>query len=181
MNREILGLLVKNQDKWESMAKVMGCPEYLIGDVVQDMYIKISTMSNPSKILYGDDDVNHFYVYLTIRSVFVSCLGVEQRSMPIDSVDLSLLEANDPLDMEHELAFDRLWNMIEKDINDLGMYGSKLTKTYFKSDKSIRKMASESGISATSIFNSIKQYRAYVVELHHENWEDYCNGDYDKI
>ena len=138
-------------------------------------------MSNPSKILYGDDDVNHFYVYLTIRSVFVSCLGVEQRSMPIDSVDLSLLEAHEPLDMEHELAFDRLWNMIEKDINELGMYGSKLTKTYFKSDKSIRKMAEESGISATSIFNSIKKYRAYVVELHHEDWEDYINGDYHKI
>jgi len=177
----ILQLLCKNQEKWESMAKAMGCPDHLIHDVVQDVYLKIVEMKNPQKILYGEDDVNHFYVYLTIRSVFLSVLQEEKRSTSIPRVELSLYLEHDPVDMEKEEAWERLWCKISSQIDTFGRYGSKLTNSYFKSDRSMRQMAEESGISLTSIFNSIKKYKAYLQEEFSEDYEDYINRDFDKI
>src|SRR6056300_1393990 len=98
----ILERLCKNQDKWESMARDMGVPEHLIGDVVQDTYLKLHCMDNPDKILYGEDDVNHFYVYLTIRSVFVNFLREgKMQFVSIEDSDCIFLEARDPIDWEH--------------------------------------------------------------------------------
>lgn len=176
----MLDLLAKDQDKWESMARTMGCPEHLIGDVVQDMYLKIYSLDDPSRILYNESEVNHFYVYLTLRSSFVCVLREEGRLCDMPSRPPILTERE--IDRDKEEAFKRLWDKVTKEISSFGPYGAKLTNTYFKTDISIRSLATESGISATSIYHSIKAYREYLRETTlGEDWEDYCNGDYDKV
>lgn len=173
----ILEALAKEHEKWCSMVRSMGCSETLIEDVVHDMYLKIEGMANPSKIMYDEHNVNHFYVFKTLYSVYVQTVKDRQHIFPKD--DLVLID--EPIDMDKEEAWDAVYDIALNKINSFGPYGSKLCMVYFKTDKSMRDIASESGISLTSIFNSIRKYRAMIKEDVTEDWQDYKNGDYGKI
>ena len=176
----MLAILAKDQDKWEGMVANMGCPEYLIGDVVNDMYLKIHSLPNPEKVLYNENQANYWYIYLTLRTCFADAIKREKRT---DDLKVAGgIEAREELDMDKERAFDRLWKKVEAEIAQFGSYGAKLTNTYFKTDISIRGLADGSGISATSIYHSIKSYREYMQSTGlGEDWEDYCNEDYEHI
>ena len=171
--------LVNNQDKWEGMVANMGCPCHLISDVVQDMYVKVFEMDNMEKIIHDNDKVNHFYIYLTLRSCMVDLL---RKDRGYSDEPIPVLPAKEPIDMDKEIAFEKIWQKVSQEISTFGPYGAKLTNTYFKTDISIRSLADGSGISATSIYHSIKAYREYLRDTDIvEDWEDYCNEDYEIV
>lgn len=175
----ILDVLAKDQAKWRSMVKAMGCPEYLVGDIVQEMYIKLSTVKDPRKILFTDDSANQFYVYLTLRSVYLDEIKKEGVYVTAEDADVEFMSEHS--DMDKELGWDRLHKRITQEIMNLGPYGARLCTVYFKTDQSIRQISEESGISPTSIFHSQKQYKKILKENLEEDYQDYCNRDYDKI
>jgi hypothetical protein len=45
----------------------------------------------------------------------------------------------------------------------------------------MRKLAKETNISVTSIFNSCKSYKELIKSKFGEDFEDYLNGDFDLI
>ncbi len=161
------------------MVRSMGCPQHLIGDVVQDMYIKLNGIKNSERLMYSESEVNHFYVYLTLRSVFLDNIKRQGQYVLSEDADYSFLSTD--ANIESDEAWERLYKMVSDEINGFGPYGAKLCFSYFKTDKSIREIASESGISITSIFHSQKQYRDMLNEKFKEDYEDLKNGDYNKI
>ena len=175
----ILDILAKDQSKWISMVKAMGCPHYLVYDIVQEMYIKLSTVKDPYKILFNDTEANQFYVYLTLRSVYMDELKKEGMYKSADDIDLEFM--SDHSDMDQEMGWDRLHGRIVEEICALGPYGAKLCNVYFKTDQSIRQISEGSGISPTSIFHSQKQYKKILKDKLEEDYQDYLNCDYDKI
>lgn len=176
---DFLGIVAKEQDKWEAMVANMGCPSYLIPDIVQEMYIRLHRQKSRDRILYDNDKVNHFYVYLTLRSCYIDYLRAEKDCTDIPG---PIPDQRPTLDMDKEKAFARLWKRVEKEVCTFGAYGAKLTNTYFKTDISIRGLSEGSGISVTSIYNSIRAYRKHLKDTTiGEDWEDYCNEDYDKV
>jgi predicted DNA-binding protein YlxM (UPF0122 family) len=58
-----------------------------------------------------------------------------------------------------EIAFDKVYNEIQKEINSWGGYNSKLCDLYFKTDVSLRNLSKGTDISLTSLYNSIKNYK----------------------
>ena len=67
----MLELLAKNHLLWVKMVSNMGCPRHLCEDIVQEMYLKINRLvTDKRKIMYGDDDVNRFYIYVTLRNLY---------------------------------------------------------------------------------------------------------------
>ena len=67
-----LEILARKHDDWINCIKGMGCNESLAEDYVQDAYIKFHNYLQKGKnISYGDDDVNTFYFYMTLRSVYI--------------------------------------------------------------------------------------------------------------
>lgn len=174
---DLLQILNQDRQKWINVVISLGCPKDYAEDVVQDMYIKIATMKNPRKIMYNETEVNYWYVILALRSVCYDFMKWESKYVVSDIVE----EADDPFSMEEQLAFERLYEKVKDEANGFGKYGARLVQVYFKTDYSIRGLAAESTISVTSIYNSIKQYRAILREKLGEDYEDYINGDYDKV
>ncbi len=175
---DILSLLEKDRLKWVKIVINLGCPPSYAEDVVQDMYLKIASLDNNKRIMFEDSgEVNYWYIILTLRSVCYDFLKSQNKF-----VDYNLVETeSDSIDINKEEAFDRLYNNIIQATNKFGRYGSKLTQAYFKTDLSLRQIASQSNISLSSIFHSIKMYRAMLVEEFGEDFEDYKNGDYNHI
>ncbi len=182
----MLELLAKNHLLWVKMVYNMGCPRHLCEDIVQEMYLKINRLvTDKKKIMYGDDDVNRFYVYVTLRNLYS-----DYRKAKNKYTFFSYLETDDAdsihtaeylyheTDVAREEAFYKLTTMVSKEINSWHRYDAKLCNTYYLGDMTLREISSGTNISLTSIFNSIKNYRAFLKNKFVEDVEDYLNGDY---
>jgi DNA-directed RNA polymerase specialized sigma24 family protein len=175
---EILSLLDKDRDKWIKIVINLGCPAFYAEDVVQDMYIKIALLDNNKRIMYEDSgEVNYWYIILTLRSVCYDFLKSHKKYVDWEPIEMD----QDTIDLEREAAFERLYQKIIAATNEFGKYGSKLTQIYFKTDYSLRQIASETTISLSSIFHSIKGYKIILQQRFGEDFEDYINGDYNHI
>ena len=67
---------------------------------------------------------------------------------------------------------------LAKEISSWHSYDAKLCNTYYLGDMSLRQISKGTNISLTSIFNSVKNYKAILKNKFIEDIEDYLNGDY---
>ena len=175
---DILVILDKDRSKWLSIVINLGCPIEYSEDVLHDMYLKIHSMGDTDRFMYKDSgEVNYWYIILTLRSVCYDFLRLRNKQISWKPFD----EEYEPLNLEREEAFNVIYDNIIEACNEFGRYGSKLTQMYFKTDYSLRQIASETNISLSSIFHSIKIYKSTLQDKFGEDFEDFMNGDYDKI
>lgn len=173
----ILSLLAEHHDKWISVVRNFGANEAFCEDIVQDTYLKIAQMKNPDKIRYKETEVNHWYMVLALQSTFIDSVR-KKKELCRESLTS---EAREVLDMEKEEAFERLYTKTLRFISEIDRYSDILSQIYFKTDYSIRGISEMSGIGPSSIYNSIKKIREDVQNELGEDYEDFLNGDYDKI
>jgi len=69
---EILTLLYKKHKLWIRHLRSLGCAEDLCEDITQEMYIKVDTYvkKTGNSILYKNNEINIYFVYLTLRSMY---------------------------------------------------------------------------------------------------------------
>ena len=74
---------------WLRIVKSFGCEGDKCEDICQEMYIKVHTLiSNGTDISYGDE-INHFYIYRILRSLFIDLCRKEAK---ITKVNIEYLE-----------------------------------------------------------------------------------------
>jgi predicted DNA-binding protein YlxM (UPF0122 family) len=71
--------------------------------------------------------------------------------------------------------------LIDDEIKDWRDYDKLLFKLYRDSDFSMRDISAGTKISLSSIFHSIKGYKAILKEKLQQDYEDYINDDYNQI
>lgn len=167
----------------------MGCKKDVAEDIVQEMYLRMHRLiQDESKIMYNDEEVNRFFVYVTLRNMYMDYLKAKNRFTVFE-----LREDDDPDKMnsdqyidedvndDQEQGFQMIMNSVASEMSTWPRYDSILANIYFKTDYSLRDISNGSGISLTSIFNSVKGYRAKLQERLMEDYEDYINGDWNLI
>ena len=166
----------------------MGCSTDIAEDIVQSMYLKIHRIvESGTDIMYNDEEVNRFYIYLTLRSMFIDYQKAKNKYTFFEYMendteyDVYENHIEDDVDYEMEHSFDLLTRRIREEINSWDDYHTKLANLYLRSDYSLRDIAELSDISLTSIFNSIKNYKAILKDKFGEDWEDFINGDYNHL
>jgi len=186
MSRE-LELLAKKHNKWIGYVLNMGCNYSFAEDVVQDAYIKTCEyLQKGANIDYGDEEVNDFYFYMVLRSVFIN--GIKKPSLnyfiypDAETMDRYLSNITEEyVDLDEQEGHKRLIKGIFKEVNTWESYHQTLFVAYFTSGLSLDKLADATGIGRASLYNSIRKYREVVKDMFNEDVEDYRNGDYDKI
>lgn len=149
--------LVKRHRHWINIVRKFGELTYA-EDIVQEAYIKILEINK---------DINEAYFYYTIRS-----LTMNLHSKKIIKVEftkeieylISEYEAEDLIIESTKPYFDYIatWDY----------YDQMLFSVYLKKGISMRKMSRESGISFTSIYNSIKNCKNKLRQWAKENHKD---------
>ena len=86
--------------------------------------------------------------------------------------------ANRDKEKAEEVIIDKINNEVDSWDH---WYDKKLFKLYYNTDISMRKLAKETKISVTSIFNSCKNYKEIIQSKFGEDFEDYMNGDFNFI
>ena len=114
----------KHQD-WLRIVRSFGCEGEVCEDVVQEAYLKIHTLLNKGLDISYDDDINYFYMYRTLKSLFLDLCRKESK---IISENL-----NSSIRSKHFPDIKRLYSFLNKNLikNDLVLFkGSNSVKLW---------------------------------------------------
>jgi len=165
---KLLQLLAARHKDWVNMAYSFGLQREDAEDLVQDMYIKMYNFTTAEKIQYNDD-INTFYVYITMRNLFY-----DKKKQHVPTINIDTLhhlpeedESNDKAALE--LLLDRMDQCLQKQ----HWYDRKMFEIYYGNGETIRELSKGSKISSSSIFNTIKNVRETIKEYCKEEYKDY--------
>lgn len=179
--------IAQKHKRWVALVQNMGCNPSLCEDVVQDAYLKIyKHLEEGRDITYGEDDINDFYVYMTLRSIYINMCkkkGLEFRDISDPEVlDYFISKMRETYaDIEQQESFDRLIKKINAEINTWDFYNRNIFIAYFTSGLSFDKLSEDTGIGRSSLYNSIRKHREVIRDMFSEDAEDYYNGNYNLI
>lgn len=177
MDGGILDILGKRHDEWVKMAMSLGCNLEEANELTQQMYLRLHKyVDNPERIMYSEDKVNTYYVYVTLRNLYLSRSHsynlknhVELTSGRLSQVDPEILN------MEREEAFSDLIDTIKDIVHSWYWYDKKLWDIHFYWKMSMRAISKETTISLSSIFNTLKNGKNKVKEQAEEKYKDYLD------
>lgn len=169
----------------------MGIPHHDVEDVVQELYLRLHKyVGDESKIFYKDtNEINRFYVWVTLRNMWISIEQMNKRSPLSYNYDLNNLDVDykediieDNYDKEYQDALEKIVQLVDEEVKSWDhWYDQKLWNILFKNDISMRQLSRDTTISLTSIFNSMKKYKSKVRKAIDEDWQDFINLNWDKL
>ena len=185
----MLEKLGKNHSLWIKMLINMGCDYVTAQDLTQEMYLRMHRLiTDQKKIMYNDEEVNRFFVYIVLRNMYSDYLKAKNKFVTFEYLETDSVEeqANDNFvqemdDFDSQDGLEAISRAVNSEISSWRRYDAMLANMYFKGDLSLRDIANGSGISLTSIFNSVKKYKQRIRHLLMEDYEDYINGDWHLI
>ena len=193
----ILNELSKRNKEWHRIALSICKDEHLANDLVQLMYIRILKYIKDIDKIKVNGKINSLYIYVTIKNIYYQhknklkkkkrfeyqeydCYDESNDENSYSSSFVSTIEDENNV-IEYERAHQKIIDKIEKEIKTWHWYDEKLFRLYYYTDKSLRKIAKETSISLTSIYNSCKNYKEIIKDKYGEDIADLFNKDYDKI
>lgn len=124
-------------------------------DLVQDMYLRMyKYVENPERIMYNEDEVNTYFVFVVLRNLYIS----SQKAMTFSELEELEGEMDDPnyeMEMAHNNLIDELW----EEVDSWHWYDTKLFKLYHNTNMTIKKISEETKISERSIWNTLDNGR----------------------
>lgn len=180
----MLELLAKDHNVWVRMVVSFGAKKHIAEDIVQSFYLRMHRyIKDESKIMYNDDEVNKFFVYVTLKNMWKTYKKSSGRYDFYEAWDEEMVDDSVPSEYHEDInrAFNQMLTKVSDEMKEWHRYDRILSEKYFKSDYSLRDIAKGSGISLTSIFNTIRTNRKILKDKFGEDWEDFKNGDYDLI
>jgi len=86
----VLEIIAKEHKRWIKMLRSMGCNYSLAEDLVQEMYIKIDQyLKTHRKNIMYNDEVNYFFVYVTLRNLYMDYIRQKNKVNVISLDDMS--------------------------------------------------------------------------------------------
>jgi DNA-directed RNA polymerase specialized sigma24 family protein len=186
-NTDFLMEVSKHHKEWIRTVTALGGGSYS-EDIVQEMYIKLYKYADANKII-KNGILQKGYVFFALKSIIYT-LAKEKSLILKENIDNHHIP--DTTNHEEEQAFQKFSNKIDDYLHSLEKksktennerywYDGKMFQMYKDNDLSMRKLAKLSGISWVSIFHTLKNVKQDLRNNFQEDWEDYLNGDYDKI
>jgi len=175
----VLDLLATKHKEWVKMAHSFGAGDYA-EDVVQEMYIRLNRyIEDPERIMYKNQP-NKLFVWVTLRNM----VRQDQKKKDYLIYTGEMVEydiAEEDYDLDQAEGFERLIDKIWEVMEDQHWYDQKMFEIYHTTDMSMRDIEKETGISLFSIFDTLKKGKEYVQEKIGEDYEDFKNGEAERI
>ena len=151
--------IAQKHNDWVRIVKSFGCKNEYCEDIVQTMYLKINTLINKGIDISYEDDINHFYIYRMLRSLFIDLCRKEAK---ITKVNVDYLEKF----VEEEEV--KEYKDIEGKMKELD---TLLDKVYWYDKKvfdlisngmSIAELSKKTNISYYSLYNTYKNVKTLI-------------------
>lgn len=151
----------KNKD-WVRICISFGCSKSIADDLTQEMYLKVGTLlqnNSNLNIYYNDSEINHFYIYRILRSLFIDLCRKEAK---ITKVNIEYLEK---FVQEEEIKEykDIEGKMKELDtVLDSVYWYDKKVFDLISNGMSIAELSKKTNISYYSLYNTYKNVKTLI-------------------
>lgn len=159
MNK-ILEILFKKHKQWVEIVGSFGCNKQTAEDLTMEMYIKIGKkVENGTDILYKKNEINYFYIYLTLKTLFLDLKRKESKvnTLPIDTMR-DFISQNECRD------YDQVYADVQNELNNMYWYDKKVWQI-LESGESIAELSRKSGIPYYSLYNTFKKVKQKLKKL----------------
>lgn len=158
-----LGRLAEKHNTWVEITQTFGLDKMTAEDLVQDMYLKIHHWLEASdrnkSIMYNKDEINYYFVFKTLRTLFIDYCRREQRSVLKEPEEL--LEPTYIFEsIDEEINEKRIRELIK----DLAWYDRKVFELVYQEKISMLKLSEMTGISYYSIYRTIQKIRRLITK-----------------
>lgn len=145
---------------WLRIVKSFGCDGDKCEDIVQEMYLKAHTLINKGVDISYGEEINYFYIYKILRSLFLDLCRKEKK---ITKVNIEYLERFVDEDDKREYK-DIEGKMKELDtlVDKLYWYDAKVFRLLTEDNMSIAELSKKSGISYYSLYNTYKNVKSLI-------------------
>ena len=135
-------------------------------ELVQDLYLKMMEIQDINKIMFKED-VNLFYLYKMLKSIYLNGLKRSKPSLPLD--DDLLNKPADEYSYEADNDFERILELTNQALDEFNWFDSHLLRVYLDEDHSIQSLHKATTISASTIWSSQQKTKKYVREYVNKN------------
>ena len=150
----ITDILTSKHNKWISYCRSWGCNPDTSKDLVQEMYFKILVLIHNGIDITYKDDINDFYIYKVLRTMYIDVCRKQQRTQVVDITDdyiNHLIELKGKTEIDDHKLFEEAFEKVSKALNELHWY-----------DKKVFELVQDTGnISALSRNTNIEYRRLY--------------------
>ena len=155
--------IFKKHNDWVDIVQTFGCNKETAEDLVQEMYVKIQLkINNGLDISFGDEDINHIYVFKTLRTLFLD-LKRKEKNIYLES-DEVLDEVESDFSIDN---FDKVYDQVKGELKKMYWYDRKIFDL-IDNGKSIAELSRDTNISYYSLYNT---YRKVIEKLKQNLWE----------
>ena len=166
MNPQIEEIAKKHKD-WVNITRSFGCKTEA-EDVVQEMYLRLDKYIKPNQ------KITSSFVWITLRNIYFDFLKKEPITFELDkTVSEAVCET------ESIIAYEELNKRVRNELNNVDWFDKMLFELYVTSEKSMRQLSKETGISLSCIFYTTNRTKKHLISLLNEDYEDYLNEDYE--
>lgn len=177
MNREF-HILCKHHKEWVSIVRSFG-GDYYAEDMVQEFYIRLFDMKGIHKAVVNNEP-NRAYIWISLKNIFLTYEKQKSKWIKIPITEIVNISYIEEKRVKFE-SYDKIRTCIYREINGWHPYDRELFLLYMKNKISLRDISKGANISLSSIFNTIRSCKQKLVLECGEDYEDYLNGDYERI
>ena len=146
----MLEKIYDSHKKWINTTLKFGCTQDEAEDIVGNMYVIIGTMLKKGlNIAYGDD-VNYYYIYLTLKTSFLQMKNRQTKEKKV-SIDLVLdIESGSYVD------FDAANDIVLEELDNVHWYDKKVFEL-IQGEYSITELSNKTNITYHSLYNTYRK------------------------
>lgn len=170
----MLTLKIISQDnvKWRKMANYLGAKYQDIDDIVQNMYLKLAEIElrdgNLARLENSNGGVNTFYIFKILQSEIVNLYRIESKIYNHES-QFNPIENPD----EAEYKYQALMGKIKLIIDSMHEYDQMILELYFVYGHSLRQIEKRTGITVTSVYNTLKNAKQHIKKHSKQLYDEY--------
>jgi len=151
--------IASKHNDWVRIVKSFGCEGDKCEDIVQEMYLKAHTLiSNGTDISFGDE-INHFYIYRVLRSLFIDLCRKEAK---ITKVNIEYLEKFvEEEEVKEYKDIEGKMKQLDSVLDEVYWYDRKVFDL-ISSGMSIAELSKKTNISYYSLYNTYKNVKTLI-------------------
>jgi DNA-directed RNA polymerase specialized sigma24 family protein len=151
---EILKKLFERHKDWCDIVESFGCNPETAEDIVQSMYEKIGRLVAQGKDITFGNDVNHFYIFRTLTTIFLDYKRRERKEGDFDF-------ENYDIEDDQEVEYKKKYEIILEELDNMYWYDKKVYEI-IESGESISELSRKTNISYYSLYNTYKKVKKYL-------------------
>jgi len=153
---EVLEKIYKKHKTWCQIVESFGCNPETAEDIVQEMYLKIGRLVQGGKDITYGDDVNHFYIFRTLTTIFLDYKRKESKTGLI-GIDELEIQIEDSEDVEYEKKYEKVLEALL----ELYWYDRKVYEI-IENGESISELSRKTNISYYSLYNTYRKVKKHL-------------------